>query len=486
MDHPAPPPRTDAIAELAGDSIVPPFPPRPADRQRVLRTIRMIARNLLAVFREPDYRTKRISRRILARTVHVCNHPQGVRETLHRQHDTFERKTAQQRSALEPLLGDGLFVSDGDLWAERRAAVAPIVHARHVERFVPVMREVAVEWCDHWREAGDGATVDVLFEMGELTAEIIARTIFGRRLGREFTNRIIAGFAEYQRKADNVDIVNLLGLPDGVPRPGRLLTRRACRMVHAVVDDIIDRHAAGEGDERAVIGQLFEARDRNGRPLTREAIRNEAIVIFMAGHETTANALAWAFYLVSQSPRVARRLEAELHTVLGGRVPQLEDLSRLAYTRAVIEETLRLYPPVPLLGRTAKREGTLCGATLRRGDILVVAPWLIHRNRDVYEAPDHFIPERFLPGVAERPSKYAYIPFASGPRVCPGLAFAMAEAVICLATLRQAFDVSLAEGCTVGADCRLTLRPTSPLSMVVRRRLAGDTGGPAASTTRAG
>jgi cytochrome P450 len=243
-----------------------------------------------------------------------------------------------------------------------------------------------------------------------------------------------------------------------------------------VIDDIIDRHAAGEGDGGALIAQLFEARDANGKPLTRRAIRNEAIVIFMAGHETTANTLAWAFYLVSQSPRVAARLEEEFRTVLAGRIPGPEDVPRLAYTRAVIEETLRLYPPVPFLGRTAKREGTVSGRHLREGDILVVCPWLIHRNRDVYEMPDHFMPERFLADVAERPSKYAYIPFASGPRVCPGLTFAMTEAVICLAGLRQAFDVSLAEGTTVQTDCRLTLRPTSPLTMVLQRRLADAVG----------
>jgi cytochrome P450 len=431
---------------------------------------------MIAVFHAGDYRTRPLARRVLARTVHVCNGPEGVRETLHRQHDTFERKTSQQRRALAPLLGDGLFVSDGETWAERRAAVAPIVHGRHVERFIPVMREVVDEWCGHWREAGDRARLDVLFEMGELTAEIISRTIFGRRLGRAFTAEIIAGFAEYQRRSDKLDLLNVLGLPDGFPRPSLGRTRAARRRVHAVIDDIIDRHAAGEGDGGALIAQLFEARDANGKPLTRRAIRNEAIVIFMAGHETTANTLAWAFYLVSQSPRVAARLEEEFRTVLAGRIPGPEDVPRLAYTRAVIEETLRLYPPVPFLGRTAKREGTVSGRHLREGDILVVCPWLIHRNRDVYEMPDHFMPERFLADVAERPSKYAYIPFASGPRVCPGLTFAMTEAVICLAGLRQAFDVSLAEGTTVQTDCRLTLRPTSPLTMVVQRRLADAVG----------
>lgn len=460
------------LARLAAESFVPPFPPRLRGRQPLHRLVRLFAKNMLAVFRDSDYATRTKTRRVLARKVHFCNSPEGVRETLHQQHDTFERKTSQQRQALAPLLGDGLFVSDGAVWAERRAAVAPIVHGRNVARFVPVMREVADEWVEEWRRAGDSATLDVLFEMGELTAEIISRTVFGRRLGREFTSRIIAGFAEYQRRTDNIDVLNIIGLPDWLPRLTAARTRRSRRMVHAVIDDIIARHAAGEGDETAVIRQLFQAKGLDGKPLSREAIRNEAIVIFMAGHETTANTLAWAFYLVSQPPRVAARLQEELRTILAGRTPELEDVPRLPYTRALIEETLRLYPPVPFLGRTAKGHGTLLGTAIERGEVLVVAPWLVHRNRDVYELPDHFIPERFDPAFAERPGKHAFIPFASGPRVCPGLTFAMTEAVICFATLQQAFEVTLAEGCEVATECRLTLRPTAPLSMVVRPRTA--------------
>ncbi len=306
--------------------------------------------------------------------------------------------------------------------------------------------------------------------MGELTAEIISRTIFGAKLGRENTNEIIAGFAAYQKSIQVLDWLTLLNMPDWLPRLRSRRTLRARDKVHRVIDNIMARFQAGDVDERAVIRSLFEARDGEGKPLSKAAIRNEAIVIFMAGHETTANTLAWAFYCVSQSARVSERLQAELAEVLDGRTPELADVPKLAYTRAVVEETLRLYPPVPLLGRQATAPGTLLDREVKPGELLIVAPWLMHRNRDLWSLPDHFVPERFVPGLAPRPNKYANIPFASGPRVCPGMTFALTEATICLAALLQRFDVRLKEGTVVETDCRLTLRPSSPLSMTIHER----------------
>ena len=454
---------------LAG-AFVPPYPERHPQKITPLAQILAMRRNLLSPFLEADFRTRRSRLSLAGHTVHVCNHPHGVRETLHRQHCTFQKKTPNQRHTLAPLIGDGLFVSDGALWAERRAIVAPLVHAAEVASFVPTFRETAMEWREDWRRAGDGATLDILFEMGELTAEIIARAIFGRKLGREYTREIIAGFAQYQRHTRVADLFSLLGMPHFLPRPLGLRAHQGRRRVHRVIDHIIALIEAGEVDENAVITRLFAARDRAGRLLSRRAIRNEAIVIFMAGHETTANTLAWAFYLLSQDRRVQDKLQAELGTVLAGRVPDHDDVAKLTYTRCIIEETLRLYPPVPLLGREASGPGTILDRKVAPGDILIVAPWLLHRNRDIWGMADAFVPERFDAAMILRPDKYAYIPFASGPRVCPGRTFAMTEAIICLATLQQAFEVRLAPGRSVEVDCQLTLRPSAPLNMTVHER----------------
>ncbi|MEO1103158.1 MAG: cytochrome P450, partial [Pseudomonadota bacterium] len=267
---------------------------------------------------------------------------------------------------------------------------------------------------------------------------------------------------------DAVDLPSVLGLPDWVPRPLNRAARQARDQIHDTLNMIIDEVEKGraEGDD-AMIQSLFAARDRTGAPLSREAIRNEAIVIFMAGHETTANTLAWAIYLVSQCARVRAKLHAELERVLSGRVPDLADLPNMPYTRAVVEETLRLYPPVPLLGRTAVAPGTVNGLEVRKGASLIVAPWLIHRNAEVWSLPDHFVPERFDKTHNPLTDKHAFIPFASGPRVCPGLTLAMTEAMICLATLLQTFDMRVEEGHEVAVECRLTLRPGNTLPMRV-------------------
>jgi cytochrome P450 len=234
-----------------------------------------------------------------------------------------------------------------------------------------------------------------------------------------------------------------------------------------------------------MIGHLLEARDPStGEPLDTAAIRNEAAVIFMAGHETTANTLAWTWYLLSQAPEVAANLHAELDAVLGGRAPTLADVPRLAYTRAIIEETLRLYPPVPMLAREAVRDTELYGRPVKKNSLVIVVPWLLHRHKQFWDEPDAFMPERFLPG-AERPTdKYAYVPFSIGPRVCPGMAFGLTESIICLATLAQDFTLRLRPGAVVDPVARLSLRPEGdglPMTIHPRSRASGPTPPPATS-----
>jgi cytochrome P450 len=192
----------------------------------------------------------------------------------------------------------------------------------------------------------------------------------------------------------------------------------------------------------------------------------------MAGHETTANSLAWTWYLLSQTPEVEARLHHELDTVLAGRTPTLDDVAKLPYTRAVFEEALRLYPPVPLLAREVMADEVIRGRPVKAGSILMVVPWLLHRHQRIWKKPDHFEPERFLPGSADKPPKGAYVPFSIGPRICAGAAFGLTEAILCLATLAQRFQLRLPAGSAVEPVCRLTLRPGKRLPMTVHPRPA--------------
>lgn len=462
-----------AAIEQEEPSFLPPAPNRRTQAVGVLELIRLYRQNLIAVFSEADFRKDMISSRFGLLDVHVVNAPSLVQEAFQSNHLALQAKTPQMRNALGPLIGDGLFVSDRDIWKTRRAAVAPIIHTRRVEQFVPIMLEVADEWSQFWESLDENKEVDVLAEMAQLMAEIISRTIFGRRLGRQFTSDVVRGFSDYQANVDQLDLLSLLRAPDWVPRYQKAATRRALRKVHRVIDNVVDEFAAGRGDSDAVIAALFDAQDDEGRKLTRTAIRNEAIVIFMAGHETTANTLAWAWYLLSQSQRVRTKFHEELD--MFGAPTSLQDVRKLTFTRAIIEETLRLYPPVPILGRQALEDTTVGETRIKKGSLVLVSPFMLHRKKELFGMPDHFVPERFDDRLASRPEKYEYIPFAVGPRICPGLSFGLTEAVICLAKLGNIFDPVLAPGETVQEQCRLTLRPGERLPMLLQRRKRPET-----------
>ncbi|MGH7092228.1 MAG: cytochrome P450 [Stellaceae bacterium] len=453
-------------------TFVPPFPARPAKPLSLPAMVATARRNLIAVFEDAAYEQQFFSAKLLTRRIFFCNSPDTVAHAFIALHDSFQRKTPQMRHALDPLLGDGLFISDGETWRQRRAIVAPIVHVSRLDQFAPVMVQAAVETVERWLDKPAGSSLDVLREMGTLTAEIICRTIFGPRLGSEHATEIVASFAEYQAQIGQIDLAYMLGLPDWLPRWYPRPVRRAAARIHAVLDQVIAEARSGHSrGENSMIRQLLEARDpQTGAVLDPAALRNEAAVIFMAGHETTANTLAWTWFLLSQAGEVEARLHAELDDALGGRLPTLTDLPLLPYTRAVVEETLRLYPPVPILGRQALRDEVIRNRPIPEGSLLLVVPWLLHRHRRLWDRPDHYIPERFLPENAAARQRYSYIPFAVGPRVCAGQAFGLTEAILCVATLAQRLRLRLVPGEVVEPVCRLTLRPGSRLPMLIERR----------------
>jgi cytochrome P450 len=449
------------------DVFVPPFPERPARPLSPVRLLFRARRNFLAIWTEKSFEYQLMSIRVFARRIWICNSPDTVRQAFINAHGSFERKSPQMRGALRPLLGDGLFISDGDTWKQRRRAVTPIVHVGRMSLFAPIFVEAALEAEARWATTEQ---IDALSEMARLTAEVICRALFGRTLGQARARQIVDGFSAYQRHVGQIDLVSLLGLPAWTPRIRGPLLARAAGRVKATINEILDAHLA-ERDraEDSMVDRLLRSVDDEGRPFSRDAVRNEVATLFMAGHETTANTLAWAWYLLSQAPEAERRLHEELDRVLGGRPPSLSDLPDLPYTRAVIEETLRLYPPVPLLAREAGRDEVLRGRRVTAGSLIIVVPWLLHRHKRYWSEPDSFMPERFLPG-APTPDKAVYLPFSLGPRVCAGLAFGLTEAILCLATLARRFELRLAEGARVEPVCRLTLRPGAGLPMTIRER----------------
>jgi cytochrome P450 len=451
---------------------VPPYPDRPREPLGPVAMLQTARRNFLAAFDEKCFEYEFFSVRTLNRWLFVCNSPDTVSRALTELHDSFERKTPQMRHALFPLLGDGLFISDGQTWKQRRRIVAPVVHALHLPRFAPIMVEAASETAERWVGLPDGASIDVLREMATLTAEIICRAVFGSRLGSEHASSIVTSFSEYQRLIGQLDLIYLLGLPDWVPRFYSPAARRAARNIHRVLNHIIEQcdRARVDGDG-SMIRLLLDARDpETGTSLGSEALLNEAAVIFMAGHETTANSLAWSWFLLSQASDAEGRFHGELDAVLGSRLPTLDDVPRLPFTRAIFEEAIRLYPPVPILGRQASQDEQIRNRRIPVGSLVAVIPWLLHRHRRLWDRPDHFVPERFLPENAGARQRYSYVPFSVGPRACAGQVFGMTEAILCLATLGQRARLRLVPGTVVEPVSRLTLRPGDSLPMWIEHR----------------
>lgn len=425
--------------------------------------------DFLSVWRASDYIEKVSQIKLLGRQIVVVNSPDMIRQVVVKRHENFERKSPQMRRALEYLLGDGLFISDGETWKQRRSLVSDIVHMNRVPTFGPVMEKTATELVHRWDGMPEGATVNALHEMAGLTAEIISRSVFGNQLGKDSADAVTDSFTSYQSLIDSINIGYFLGFDEGLPVLRTPSLRRSVKRIHGIIDKVVEDHLAGRGDHNSMVELLIRRQQRNPElKLDQVALRNEAATIFMAGHETTAATLTWSWYLLSRAEWVEKALHAEIAKVCGDRTPTIDDVPKLELCKAIIEETLRLYPPVPILARQAKQADRIGDIDVAPGSLVLIVPWILHRTAGLFEDPHLFKPERFMDG--KRPTPYSYIPFASGPRVCPGLHFGLTESILCLAIIAQKYKVRVALDHKVEPICRLTLRPKGGLPVTLHRR----------------
>ncbi|MGO4440785.1 cytochrome P450 [Rhizobium sp. RAF56] len=461
------------VIENCGDDFFIAAHPQPLqDAPNIVQIVLGARHSLIGNWVEEYYSSCIDSFKILTRQVVFANTPESVKYVLATRHDNYERKSPQMRRALEVLLGDGLFISDGQVWQRRRPLVADIVHKKRLPEFAPSMETVTLALTERWQALPAGHEFNMIAEMAELTAEIISRAVFGRNLGAAAARKVVDGFTRYQKSIDSFNLGYFLGVDDGLPVLRGPKSRNAVKQVHSVVEDVINAHLEGKGDPGSMVDLLVRRNQRNpelGLDVT--ALRNEAATIFMAGHETTATTLTWVWYLLANAPWVEQAVHDELDRICGERPATMEDLPRLDLCQAVIMEALRLYPPVPLLPRQAKEADEICGVPVEKGALVMIAPWLLHRARDLWDRPTHFLPERFLGGA--KPEPYTFLPFSAGPRICAGLNFGLSEAVLCLAILSQRFRVSIRPGYKVSPVCRLTLRPDGGLPVTVTPRERG-------------
>lgn len=450
-------------------------PVRPLPSKRVpgpLKILRAINTDLIGIWPEHAYRMKSFILKMGRHSIYIANSPQTIKHVFVNNNRNYNRKSIFMRNALEPLLGDGLFISEGKVWRQRRDMEAPAFKATELRKFANIMTDCALEWGRRWEAECAGRNIFMLTEMASLTAEVLCRCLFGKQLGMENSHRIIKGFSEYQATIRHVDVAAIIGLPKWLPwktRNDKALDM--AKQIHAVVDEIVATRLNNTGEQQSLLAHILGFyRPHDPDSISLAQIRNEIVVLLMAGHETTANSLSWTWYLLSQHPRVVARLQHELDTVLGDRPPGFDDLPRLPYTRAVFEEAMRLYPPVPILSREATGDDQVGRYRVPRGTLVVVAPWLLHRHTEYWEYPNHFVPERFTGEWSTKNMKYTYIPFSIGPRNCLGAAFGLIEAVLCLAVLARKFSPQLQPGYRPWYDCRLTLRPSENLPMIAKLR----------------
>jgi cytochrome P450 len=319
----------------------------------------------------------------------------------------------------------------------------------------------------------DGQIEDMAVEATRLTLEVLERTMFSDGLGRS-PEDIRVAMKHYFEAIGRLDPFDVLGLPNVVPRLSRWKVRPMLRLFESAIDTIVStrrRRIAEDPDgvPRDILTLLLEARDpETGEGLSEVEVRANILTFIAAGHETTANSITWSLFLLSQSPEWRARVQAEADRELDGDIDGIAE--RLVETRAVIEEAMRLYPPLAAISRAALAPDELAGEPIRRGTMVVIAPYVLHRHRALWADPDAFDPNRFLGGARERIDRFAYLPFGVGPRICIGATFALQEASIVVATVMRHFTLELAPGHAVWPVHRVTLRPSGGLPMIVRRR----------------
>ncbi|MGZ3473203.1 MAG: cytochrome P450 [Polyangiales bacterium] len=355
------------------------------------------------------------------------------------------------------VLGHGLLTSEGDFWLRQRRLAQPAFHKERIASYAATMVESSKRMIEGFRS---GEARDIHADLMRLTLEIVGKTLFGTDVGAEARMVDEAMQAVMDRYSDIV----ALSVPhwDKLPTPLNRRFNEAIRSLDVMVRGLVRSHVAGKtGDGKDLLSMLLAARDEEGRGMNETQLRDEAITLILAGHETTAISLSWTLVLLSQNPGARAKLEAEIDSVLGDRAPTMADLAKLPYADAVVRESMRLYPPAWSLGREAVTEVEVGGRRFPKGTNFWMVPWTMHRDRRFYERPNAFEPERWASGLAKKIPKYAYFPFGGGPRLCIGHSFATMEAILVLVTLARSFRADLVSGHSLQVQPAITLRPKS-------------------------
>jgi cytochrome P450 len=465
----------DDLHTLTASRYLPPAPvpqPKPLGFLRLLSTLK---RNPLECWSQEHFEKPIVVGGLPLKHILLVHEPRAIRHVLLDNAANYQKDSIQRR-VLSAGLGDGLLSAESERWRTQRRTVAPIFARKTIMDFAPAMMDAAAALTARWN-AKDGTVIDIAAEMSRLTLDVLERTIFSDGFGRD-AEELRDAMGIYFNTIGKIDPLDLLGLPPSVPRISHLRVRSTLRFFEAAVNEIIamrrQRAAAASGDgANDILTLLLGALDPDtGERMSEAEVRSNILTFIAAGHETTANTITWSLFLLSQSPEWRERVEAEALRELDGPVAGLAE--RLVETRAVVDEAIRLYPPIAAISRVAMGPDELDGERVRRGTMIVIAPYVLHRHHRYWRDPDAFDPSRFLGKAKTEIDRFAYIPFGAGARTCIGSAFALQEATLILATIAKNFDLQLAPGKDVWPLLRVTLRPADGLQMSVHCKRPGE------------
>jgi len=447
--------------------LVPPSPPRAPETMGTLGRLAAMRESAIGTWGQRAYEEDVIKGRFFWRSSFILNTPDAIRHVLVDNYENYTRTPAGIR-VLRPVLGEGLLIAEGRAWKHQRRTLAPAFTPRAVEGLIPHMIAVTDETIAKLRTAS-GAPVDLREAMQRMTLEIAGRTMFS--FGMDRHGATLRDFVmEYGERLARPHFLDL-ALPLGWPTPQDLSRARFRKRWTRFVGQLMaERRAAGK-KQGAPARDLFDLMDAARDPETGQAFSDEQLgdqvaTMILAGHETTATALFWSLYLLALDPASQEQLAAEVReaTANGG-----VDLQALKFTRAVVDETMRLYPPAFLIARAAAAPDTVAGFSVRKNDVVLIAPWLLHRHEKLWHEPNAFIPQRFMP-PAPPPDRFAYLPFGVGARICVGAHFALVEATLALAKIIGAFRVTLLDGEPVMPVGVVTTQPDrSPMFSIAPR-----------------
>ena len=447
--------------------LVPPSPPRAPETMTALGRLAGLRDNAIATWGQRAYEEDIIRGRFFLRSSFILNTPDAIRHVLVDNYENYSRTPAGLR-VLRPMLGEGLLIAEGRAWKHQRRTLSPAFTPRAVSMLVPHMVAVTDETIAKL-QAAIGAPVDLRETMQRMTLEIAGRTMFS--FGMERHGATLRNFVmEYGERLARPHFLDLI-LPQSWPSPldfSRARFRR--RWTQFVATLMAERRAAGK-KQGAPARDLFDLMDAARDPEAGEAfsdaqLGDQVATMILAGHETTATALFWSLYLLALAPATQEKVAAEVRQVTAN---GSLDVEALKFTRAVVDETMRLYPPVFLIARAALAPDSIAGMPIRKNDVILIAPWLLHRHEKLWRDPNGFIPERFMP-TAPPPDRFAYLPFGAGPRICIGAHFALVEATLALARIIGAFRITLQDKEPVMPVGVVTTQPDhSPMFLIAAR-----------------